>query len=314
MKKAFFTLLFFCFALSLFSQGISIQGIARDNNDSAITDTNLTFTFSITEDNNTVVFAETQSIKTDNFGVFSHIISTGNPNTNTFNDIDFSVQELKVKVLINYNSNDITVYDQPLQYTPYAHYSKRATKADNGVPTGAVMPYMGNENTVPEGWLLCNGDDITIINETKNLRDLLGSSKTPDLRGVFLRGSGNLGGDNFYVGPSLGDIQLDTQREHDHGVGTIQIATNSGTHQHIHRFNLDKGTSVLTGFGNNDGAPERYGYDGSDGQTAISTEKKANDSFYQGGEHKHPITGKTAKFGTTENRPINVGVNYIIKL
>ena len=64
MKKAFFILLFFCFTTSLFSQGISVQGIARDNNNSAITDTNLTFTFSITESNNTVVFAETQSIKT----------------------------------------------------------------------------------------------------------------------------------------------------------------------------------------------------------------------------------------------------------
>lgn len=318
MKKAFLLLLLFCSTISLFSQGISVQGIARDNNNSAITDTNLTFTFSITESNNTVVFAETQSIKTDNFGVFSHIISTGNPVTNTFNDIDFSVQELKVKVFINYNSNDITVYDQPLQYTPYAHYSKRATtatKADNGVPTGAIMPYMGNENTLPEGWLTCNGSDIPFTNETKNLRDLLGSSKTPDLRGMFLRGSGNQGGNNFYIGPNLGVIQLDSQKEHDHGDGSLKTAED-GVHSHKMNFWIDLGTQLFNntsgqGYaGDNDGAPGRYGLNNSDGEELETTDYDATYS-----KHKHDITGRTGLAGNgKETRPVNYGVNYIIKL
>ena len=121
MKKLTYTLLFFLAISSSFAQGISVQGIARDNASSAITNTTLTFTFSITKDDNSVLYAETQSIKTDNFGVFSHIISTGNPVTNTFNDIDFEIANLKLKVSVNYNNNTIEVYNQTLQSTPYAH-------------------------------------------------------------------------------------------------------------------------------------------------------------------------------------------------
>jgi microcystin-dependent protein len=316
MKKAFFTLLFFCFALSLFSQGISIQGIARDNNDSAITDTNLTFTFSITEDNNTVVFAETQSIKTDNFGVFSHIISTGNPITNAFNDIDFSVQNLKVKVLINYNSNDITVYDQTLQSTPYAHFSKRSTIADfskrstisdNGVPTGAIMPFIGDKNSVPEGWLLCDGASITINASTDKLRTLLGDTNTPNLTGRFLKGSGT---------PSEAHVNTIGLK------GYQNQSTRTKNHLHSNNLSVDWNHAL-----NN--STRKVPASSSWRDVILRSGETSGDSFglprRESGEnlygvdtnHKHSMSGSVNGITATDNsevRPSSFGVNYIIKL
>jgi len=152
MKKLHSIVLFLFISFTTLSQGIAIQGIARDNVSSAIANANLTFTFSITEVNNTVLYAETQSIRTDNFGVFSHIFGTGNPIKNTFSGIDFSIQGLKLKVSVNYSGSVVEVYNQTLQSTPYAQYAK---KAANGVPTGAVMPFLG-----PVA-VLCNGQSIT---------------------------------------------------------------------------------------------------------------------------------------------------------
>jgi hypothetical protein len=151
MKKVYYTLLFLLATTVSMAQGISVQGIARDNTSSAIIDTNLTCTFSITKDDNTVLYAEAQSIKTDVFGVFSHIVRTGNLlNSTTFNDIDFKIEDLKLIVSVDYNSNAIEVYNQTFQNTPNAHFSK---KAGNGVSTGSIMPYAGA--IAPEGWVFC---------------------------------------------------------------------------------------------------------------------------------------------------------------
>jgi microcystin-dependent protein len=308
MKKAFFILLFFCFTTSLFSQGISVQGIARDNNNSAITDTNLTFTFSITESNNTVVFAETQSIKTDNFGVFSHIISTGNPITNAFNDIDFSVQELKVKVFVNYNSNDITVYDQPLQYTPYAHFSKRSTIADNGVPTGAIMPFIGDENSVPEGWLLCSGDAIPINETTLALRTILGDTNTPNLKGRFLKGTGTNTEANVDV-IALKEKQNQSTKTKDHKhTDDLSVDWNHALNDPTRKVPASTSWTDQGFYSGNVGTGAYYALP----RRTPNELMKSLDT-----NHKHSMSGGVNGITTTDNsevRPSSYGVNYIIKL
>lgn len=55
-----------------------------------------------------------------------------------------------------------------------------------GVPVGTVLSFYGD--TAPEGYFLCNGDTFD-TQKNPNLFSLLGSSNTPDLRGVVIRGN-----------------------------------------------------------------------------------------------------------------------------
>jgi microcystin-dependent protein len=310
MKNVFLTLLLLLISLNFFAQGIAVQGIARDNENSAITDTSLTFKFSITKDDNTVLYEETKSIKTDNFGVFSHIVKNGNPwNNAAFSTIDFSIQNLKMKVSVNYNNTDIEVYNQPFQYTPYAHFAVKAgfaTNAGNGVPTGAIMPYAGDiigNVQAPEGWVLCDGKSLPNNDQYLALRNLIGNN-APDLRGMFLRGAGTNDQDAYKdnVGPALRAHQGDDFKAHLHAWGTLKAeTTTAGAHTHSVTFKVENDAKGDDGFG-------KYGEIEEDG-----TAKETTDSQ---GAHTHAVTvsGSTALTGGRETRPVNYGVNYIIKL
>jgi len=294
MKKFYYTLLLSFIATTFFAQGIAVQGIARDNTSSAIVNTTLTYTFSITKSDNTVQYSETQAIKTDNYGVFSHIVSTGNPGNTSFNSVDFSLENLKIKVSVNFNSNDIIVYDQELQYVPYAKY------AENGVPTGTVVAFIGS--VAPRGWLLCDGTTIPAINTA--LRALLGTSKTPDLKGIFLRGTGTR-----YTGksgPTLNRIQFDTFKEHSHAAGTYETDT-KGDHDHADGI----WNQISKRAEDNGGSPEGTNFSNTGGNEPNIIEVKPMKS---NGDHAHDVKGTSGASGGTETRPINYGVNYIIKL
>jgi len=294
MKKIYLLLSFLFISTLTIAQGISVQGIARDNTNSAVTDTNLTFTFSITKDDNTVQYAEAQSIKTDNFGVFSHIVSTGNPVTNTFNDVDFSLENLKIKVSVNYNSNDIEVYSQEFQYVPYAKY------AENGVPTGTVVSFLGT--TAPRGWLLCDGGTIPTTNTA--LKNLLGTTRTPDLRGMFLRGTGQSVYGVNSTGPSLKSYQANANISHAHNAGSYKT-DNQGIHNHnsgAYKYILKLA----------DGKNSPEGVNSAVGPTEPNVLETSLMS--DTGSHAHNVQGSSAYSGGTESRPVNYGVNYIIKL
>jgi len=297
MKNVYYTLLFLFATTISFAQGISVQGIARNAAGSAMTNKSLTFTFIIADGNAAPIFNETQSITTDLFGVFSHIVGTGNAAGATFSSIDFSLDDLKLKISVAPDGNDIEIYNQPFQYSPYAHYAKRAASADNGVPTGSIMPYVGT--TAPAGWALCNGGSIASVANGAALRALIGDF-TPDLRGVFLRGTGGNAqtGYTTYEGPDLKYFQKDANKEHLHGV---DINTSSdGLHSHsvantisgISFISYSPGTNLLT-----------Y----NTGITAITPQTDEQ------GQHTHNVNGETENSGS-ESRPVNYGVNYIIKL
>jgi hypothetical protein len=70
---------------------------------------------------------------------------------------------------------------------------------DSGIPTGAIFPYYGLENTAhPPGFYFCNGDIITKVTDALLYAVLVDANPAlkinndqchlPDLRGQFLRG------------------------------------------------------------------------------------------------------------------------------
>jgi hypothetical protein len=161
------------------------------------------------------------------------------------------------------------------------------------------MPFVGT--VVPNGWLLCNGATFPDNTENANLKALLGGTTTPNLQGMFLRGTGTAA--TGKAGPALKTVQQDGIASHLHDVN---LNTNlSGVHNH----NNGNYKSLLLV---KDGKDTPSGLDNSGGEAAV----KYSEPMLDSGNHTHNVTGPTANNtnGITETRPINYGVNYIIKL
>lgn len=302
MKKIY---LFVCVVLGIFtitnataqssvtSSGISVQGIARDINNEALANIDqLDLKFELyyfigNSTTPTVFLSSTATIKTDNFGVFSYVVGI-NP------DQSFLISSQSTYLRVS--SLDVVFSDEKLQTVPYSIY------AQNGVPTGSIMPYIGT--TAPNGWLLCDGSVIPSGIYYDKLRTLIGSGYAPDLRGLFLRGTGNVTGYTGKSGPTIKTIQDNSTLEHNHGVGSLSVS-NNGSHSHTidRRANSNNGT-----------------YDRDNGRSnessAITSDQPVLNSFSTSavGNHNHTLSGATAANGSTETRPINYGVNYIIKI
>ncbi|WP_158614721.1 tail fiber protein [Flavobacterium sp. RSP49] len=271
------------------SSGMSIQGIARDETNAAIANIDqlaLVFTVYYLGAGNSeqLILTKTANVRTDNFGVFSYVLDIDQLQYN-----QISTQSAYLKVV----QGSVVFSNEKLQAVPYAIY------AQNGVPTGSIMPFIGT--VAPNGWLLCDGSAITITTNTLNLRTLLGTTNTPDLRSMFLRGAGN---GNGRTGSLLKIVQQDDLKSHLHGVN---LSTNNvGEHDHNkdNVFNKvlamdSKYTVANSDNNNNSGSEPNLGF---------------SKSIAADGAHTHTVSGNTDTTGGTETRPINYGVNYIIKI
>lgn len=285
--KSTFLLFFLSFiSVAIFAQnGISFQGIARDPQGNAITGQTISVKFTIG------AFTETQNIETDNFGVFSATI--GSENTVGFNNIDFANGNDNLKVEID----GTTIYDDKFNVVPYAK------AAENGVPTGAIMPYAGSvtsgaslQEPIP-GWLVCNGAALGTDTKYDGLKAVLGTlwgtGRVPDLRGIFLRGVNNGRADAFKdpVDRVVGNLQQEEFKNHNH-TGTTST-DGAHTHNWTYPFSSSEG---------GDGSVSIMG----DDQNFNSDWNIATDSK---GDHSHTIPNE----GGAETRPKNAGVVYIIK-
>lgn len=269
--------------------GIAVQGIARDNNNTVLANQTISLTFELyyidsSNYEKSISSPETLNIETDAFGVFSHIVDPGEVNNPKFANNQVYLRIKKGSEII---SNEL------LKHIPYA------ISANNGVPTGSIMPFIGT--TAPTGWAMCNGDYLP---STATALIALIGNKTPDLRGMFLRGAGD---DNraSTVTVLLKGTQLDATEKHAHGKGSL-IVSNNGNHNHNngdYKYLLKRnGIDTAEGFDNTD-------------DLNIEPNIKNAYKMLDAGSHNHTVSGRTADEGTIgETRPINYGVNYIIKL
>jgi len=283
--------LLFCLLISLshlyaqsVSTGIGVQGIARNSDKTALVSKDLTFTFTLKNVSGTTVYNETATITTDAFGVFSHTIGIGNATTGPFQDVMFHQEKLSLVISVEIDGVVTEISNAPFQYTAYAKSS------DNGVPTGSIMPYVGT--TAPAGWVLCDGQTLTGITGSGPLIALLGGNNAPDLRGMFLRGTGTspVNGQN---GPALMVSQNDDFESHNHP-GTTNT---TGLHNHTRTTNNQASE-------NGDGAIAWNNTDGAGSNVTVAVSNNGN--------HSHTVT--TQNTGGNETRPVNYGINYIIKL
>lgn len=183
-----------------------------------------------------------------------------------------------------------------------------------GIPSGVVFPFAGT--TAPYGYLLCNGSAIS-RSEYPQLFLALGVShgqgdgsttfNLPDYRGRFMRGvDGGIGRDpdrtsrkHPTTGATIGDV-----------VGSTQ-GHSFQTHTHVqdsHGHSIDGSASSSST------APLNTTYPRPLGATvaAAAVDNVVNDSIAT--NQNAVATGTHAQATANETRPVNVNVNYIIKI
>lgn len=183
-------------------------------------------------------------------------------------------------VLLSVNAHAFTLQDA----TSFDPIPVQVQATNIGVPVGTVIVWPKEE--IPDGWLECNGQPVPDM--YPDLKVLM--SNVPNYQGMFLRGSGSqtishgkYG--NVTHGTKLGEIQGDTIRNIE---GTL---TEQPPYSH-------PGHNYASG-------AFKYRYSGvfhwvKDGMGG------ANRGYYD-------LDTSLVVPTSEENRPINVGVKYIIK-
>ncbi len=139
------------------------------------------------------------------------------------------------------------------------------------------------------GWVSAVGQDVT----GSKYHELTGRTVLPDMRARFLRGVGGTG-DN--IGPVVGETQGDTTKMPSGGFSvSTSVPQGSGIQNGQHRHSI---TVPAGWYAAPDGTPM---YLGSTGRTTGAA-----------GSHTH--TAYLNSGGDFETRPVNVGVNFFVKI
>jgi len=161
---------------------------------------------------------------------------------------------------------------------------------------GTVSAYAGASDNLPGGWLLCDGSEVS-RDEYPRLFAAIGTAhggedgattfNLPDYRGMFLRGVDNgAGNDPDGEDRSVGSVQ-------DHAVGSHGHDIDDPGHFH----------NILVSYSSAAG--------GSSGhfRGARNSNEEATESDVTG----ITVTTPTGAIVSTETRPVNSAVNYMIK-
>ncbi len=191
-----------------------------------------------------------------------------------------------------------------------------ANLISNILPSGMIVPFAGDSGSIPEGWLLCDGSEVSrteydnLFNTISNNYGSGDNSTTfnlPDFRGRFLRGTDNGSGNDPNAGSRIASNSGGNSQD---AVGSYQSTATSlpnngfitdytGNHSHDY-YDIYLSSNGGTAYSNLAGSTSGVDYDNRGYQISRSTADSGN--------HSHTITG-----GDIESRPVNVYVNYIIK-
>jgi microcystin-dependent protein len=308
MKRLFLSFILFCLYVSANAQAnvtstaISVQGIARNSSNNAVANSSVAITAELyylnTSNVATTLLSRSGTVNTDAFGVFAYVVDI---TSSDFTKISNTEAWIKI------SSGGVVFAQEKLMTVPYAIH------AQNGVPTGSIIPFVGS--TAPVGWLICNGDAIPSGIEYDALKKVLGSGNTPatnvpDLRAMFLRGTGTNAASGYtsYSGPDLMAKQVEATKAHEHAQQGTITTTENGSHSHtVYSWKngwVNRSSDASLGAFKADPENPSAGSD----DYPISTTSS--------GSHTHnlTLTGNTATSAGAETRPVNYGINYIIKI
>jgi len=293
--------------LSTFAQtfpyGINYQAVARDANGNAQVNqpTPLRFTIYKTSATGTIVWQETQTATTNSIGQFNAIIgnglSTGAGSLGSFSAINWSNDNYYLKVELQTGISTFVAMGPTTQFqsVPYA------LTAPDPTPAGVISAYGGT--IAPSGYLLCQGQAVSRTGIYAKLYNAIGISygwgdgsttfNVPDFRGMFLRGvDGGTGND-----PDAATRTATNNGSSQNNVGSKQDDSFQG-----HGHNLIR-TSDNSPAGTNTGTQGSSA--GSGVLIAGSIPVIASTPI--------ELNGNGIPRLSSETRPKNVYVNYIIK-
>ncbi|NOT36761.1 MAG: hypothetical protein HOP11_05240 [Saprospiraceae bacterium] len=129
MNKIFsFILFFFCAVTVMQAQSFKYQGVARNNANAPIVNTNIALRLSVLNASNNPVYSEIHNTRTSDLGIFSVNVCQGtNPNGNC-NNIDWAVvgYQLKVELDPAGGTNFTNMGNSPILAVPIASYALKA--------------------------------------------------------------------------------------------------------------------------------------------------------------------------------------------
>ena len=141
--KRILTLVFTSICILSYAQdGINYQGAATDSNGDALVNQSISLKTSILSGTatGTIVFSETHSTTTDQFGLFNVVIGQGNSISGIFDDIDWGANNhfLQVELDENGGSNYTMIATTQMMSVPYALYAK-----NSGLDSSVVSNMIG---------------------------------------------------------------------------------------------------------------------------------------------------------------------------
>jgi len=282
--------------------GFNYQAVVRNVNGVLLADTDVNLRVSLYpgQQASTPTWVETHSVHTDFSGCFGITVGKGDRDNcsvvQNYSDVNFSAiyYWLKIEILEGETYREVS-YSQ-LPSSPYADVAYNAL-----IPAGVIVPFGGEVENIPSGWLLCDGSEVS-RSEYPSLYDAVGvcwgigdgatTFNLPDMRGMFLRGvSGDSGNDEDAdgrlvlndnggnMGNQVGSYQADAIRNitGSFGVDDVQRGTGLGCY-------YDTNNPFYVDLKSTGGNSSYLGFDAS----------------------------RVVPVGN-DNRPKNVYVNYIIK-
>lgn len=205
--------------------------------------------------------------------------------------------------------------------------------ANDIFPAGIVLPYAGT--TAPTGWLMCDGTSYLRTNyprlftaiSTAHGSNAANTFNVPDYRGRFLRGSDNMGS-----GAAARDPNAATRTAANPGgnagnlIGSVQsnATAKNGLSATAQSSSITASSEGAGGHSHTIGGHTNASGGGSDSRyatlTTYLTTNNNNKTSESVANHTHTISGTAAAqvitigAGDSETRPLNVYVNYIIKI
>jgi hypothetical protein len=185
-------------------------------------------------------------------------------------------------------------------------YLKRSNWNNMGCPIGSILAWPSNSTPGDGGvWLTCNGSAIP--SKYSTLRDLVGNN-TPDFRGKFLRGYGSVNSSN--ASGNLLAVQMDSDPRLTGSFFTyapqyVAHMYTTGSPWNSGYFNLDNTCPTYGPFSGD--KTHMLVYD-----TKFDRGKTSENHTYI---YRIFLDNSLRLYGKTssETRPINVAVNFIIK-
>ena len=305
MKKLYFLLLIIISVPAIAQNsglGFNYQAIVRNIDGILLADSDVSIRISLYpgQQANNPTWVEVHDTHTDISGCFGITVGHGQRDDASlvanYTDINFAAVYYWMKIEVNEGGTYREVSFAQLPSSPYSEVAHNAM----ATPTGNIAPFAGPAENIPDGWMLCDGRELSRT-EYQRLYDVIGVAwgtgdgattfNSPDLRGMFLRG---VAGENL-----TNDADADSRLANNHGGNS---GNNVGSYQGDAIRNITGSIYCYGGFDGNTQSGALYS--GNYGVRATGGD---------GGNRTLNFDASSVVPVGSDNRPKNVYVNYIIK-